>query len=249
MDNVYVFEGKTSTEAIEKGLKELGVTKSRVDIKILDQEDKRSFFSILTPRVVKVEMTLKENIKEESKSSSKKDNEEKKEDKIADSSKRIVKEAVSEEDIDKAIEDIKTFLEDFTKNINTKLNYDVKVEDEIIKVNIDGEDTGFLIGYRGEVLNSLQLIVSNIACKSSKEKIRVSLNISGYREKREKDLEVLAGKIANTVIKRGKDITLEPMSAYERKVIHTKLQENSKVKTYSIGEEPYRKVVVALNKK
>ena len=249
MDNVYVFEGKTSTEAIEKGLKELGVTKSRVDIKILDQEDKRSFFSILTPRVVKVEMTLKENIKEEPKSSSKKDNEEKKEDKTADSSKRIVKEAVSEEDIDKAIEDIKTFLEDFTKNINTKLNYDVKVEDEIIKVNIDGEDTGFLIGYRGEVLNSLQLIVSNIACKSSKEKIRVSLNISGYREKREKDLEVLAGKIANTVIKRGKDITLEPMSAYERKVIHTKLQENSKVKTYSIGEEPYRKVVVALNKK
>ena len=140
-------------------------------------------------------------------------------------------------------------MDEFTKSVNTKIDYKIVVEDEMIKVNIDGDDTGFLIGYRGEVLNSLQLIISNIACKSSKEKIRVSLNISGYREKREKDLEVLATKIAGTVIKRGKDITLEPMSAYERKIIHTKLQDNNKVKTYSIGEEPYRKVVVSLNRK
>ena len=118
----------------------------------------------------------------------------------------------------------------------------------MIKINLDGDDTGYLIGYRGEVLNSIQTIVSNIACKSTKEKVRVALNISGYREKREKDLETLADKIANTVIKRGKDITLEPMPAYERKIIHTKLQDNKKIKTYSIGEEPYRKVVVSLNK-
>ena len=64
MDKVYVFEGKTSTEAIEKGLKELKVSKNKVDIKVLEQEDKRSFFSILTPRVVKVEMKLKENFEE-----------------------------------------------------------------------------------------------------------------------------------------------------------------------------------------
>ena len=67
MDKVYVFEGKTSTEAIEKGLKELKVSKNKVDIKILEQEDKRSFFSILTPRVVKVEMKLKENVEEKEK--------------------------------------------------------------------------------------------------------------------------------------------------------------------------------------
>ena len=248
MDNVYVFEGKTSTEAIENGLKELGVTKSKVDIKILDQEDKRSFFSILTPRVVKVEMTLKENAKDKAKSSNKKVAESSTESKV-ESSKKLEKIVISEEEINKAIEDIKRFMDEFTKSINTEINYDVKYENDIVKVEVNGEDTGFLIGYRGEVLNSLQLIISNIACKSSKERIRVSLNISGYREKREKDLEVLASKIANTVIKRGKDITLEPMSAYERKVIHTKLQENSKIKTYSIGEEPYRKVVVSLNTK
>ena len=242
MDNVYVFEGKTSTEAIDKGLKELGVSKSKVNIKILEQEDKRSFFSILTPRVVKVEMTLKEADKEDTKTVNKSKDE-------PNSIKKVEKEVRTEEELNAAVTDITKFMDEFTKSVNTKIDYKIVVEDEMIKVNIDGEDTGFLIGYRGEVLNSLQLIISNIACKSSKEKIRVSLNISGYREKREKDLEVLATKIAGTVIKRGKDITLEPMSAYERKIIHTKLQDNNKVKTYSIGEEPYRKVVVSLNRK
>lgn len=242
MDNVYVFEGKTSTEAIDKGLKELGVSKSKVNIKILEQEDKRSFFSILTPRVVKVEMTLKETDKEDTKTVNKSKDE-------PNNIKKVEKEVRTEEELNAAVTDITKFMDEFTKSVNTKIDYKIVVEDEMIKVNIDGEDTGFLIGYRGEVLNSLQLIISNIACKSSKEKIRVSLNISGYREKREKDLEVLATKIAGTVIKRGKDITLEPMSAYERKIIHTKLQDNNKVKTYSIGEEPYRKVVVSLNRK
>ena len=242
MDNVYVFEGKTSTEAIDKGLKELGVSKSKVNIKILEQEDKRSFFSILTPRVVKVEMTLKEADKEDTKTVNKSKDE-------PNNIKKVEKEVRTEEELNAAVTDITKFMDEFTKSVNTKIDYKIVVEDEMIKVNIDGEDTGFLIGYRGEVLNSLQLIISNIACKSSKEKIRVSLNISGYREKREKDLEVLATKIAGTVIKRGKDITLEPMSAYERKIIHTKLQDNNKVKTYSIGEEPYRKVVVSLNRK
>ena len=242
MDNVYVFEGKTSTEAIDKGLKELGISKSKVNIKILEQEDKRSFFSILTPRVVKVEMTLKETDKEDTKTVNMPKDE-------SNNIKKVEKEVRTEEELNAAVTDITKFMDEFTKSVNTKIDYKIVVEDEMIKVNIDGEDTGFLIGYRGEVLNSLQLIISNIACKSSKEKIRVSLNISGYREKREKDLEVLATKIAGTVIKRGKDITLEPMSAYERKIIHTKLQDNNKVKTYSIGEEPYRKVVVSLNRK
>ncbi len=246
MDNVYVFEGKTSTEAIDKGLKELGVSKSKVDIKILDQEDKRSFFSILTPRVVKVEMTLKEGVKKE----------EKKEEKVAkpnntqsnNKEEESKRERIPEDDVNKAIEDINSFLGEFTNSLPTKVDYKVFSENDMIKINLDGDDTGYLIGYRGEVLNSIQTIVSNIACKSTKEKVRVALNISGYREKREKDLETLADKIANTVIKRGKDITLEPMPAYERKIIHTKLQDNKKIKTYSIGEEPYRKVVVSLNK-
>lgn len=232
MDKVYVFEGKTSTEAIEKGLKELKVSKNKVDIKILEQEDKRSFFSILTPRVVKVEMKLKENVVEEKET------------------KKVVKtENVSTEEIQGCIENLKKFLDEFISKLpSNKLNYTIAQENNSIKIDITGEDTGYLIGYRGEVLNSIQTVISNIASKSSKERIRVLLNIGGYREKREKDLEILATKIAGTVIRTKKEITLEPMPAYERKIIHTKLQENDKVTTHSVGEEPYRKIVVSLKK-
>ena len=231
-DKVYVFEGKTSTEAIEKGLNELKVSKAKVDIKILESEDKRSFFSILTPRVVKVEMRLKDNVVEEKKPEVKKVNKTEKFDSV---------------DKEESIKNIKVFLDEFIAKLPSEgLKYDVIEEGNVIKVDIDGEDTGYLIGYRGEVLNSIQTVLSNVASKSNKEKSRVIVNISGFREKREKDLQNLAVKIAGTVIKTKKSITLEPMSAYERKVIHTKLQENDKVKTYSVGEEPYRKVVVSL---
>ncbi len=232
MDNIYVFEGKTSTEAIEKGLKELKVSKNKVDIKILEQEDKRSFFSILTPRIVKVEMKLKENV------------EISKNNKVQENKKIVTNEPV---DNTEAIKNIKEFLNEFIQKLsNDNLEYSIKEEENIIKVDINGGNTGYLIGYRGEVLNSIQTVISNIASKSSKERIRVIVNIGGYREKREKDLQILASKIAATVIKTKKAVTLEPMSAYERKIIHTKLQENNKVKTHSVGEEPYRKVVVSL---
>lgn len=231
MDNVYVFEGKTSTEAIENGLKELKVSKNQVDIKILENEDKRSFFSILTPRIVKIEMRLKN----ESEIDKKENN------KISKPHK------ISEVDIEEVKKNIDKFLKEFIEKLpNKNLKYEIKEEENLIKINIDGEDTGYLIGYRGEVLNSIQTVISNIASKSSKEKVKVLLNIGGYREKREKDLQNLAVKIAGTVIKTRKDITLEPMTAYERKIIHTKLQENERVKTFSVGEEPYRKVVVSL---
>ena len=224
-NNVYVFEGKTSTEAIEKGLNELKVSKNKVDIKILESEDKRSFFSILTPRVVKVEMRLKENY-EEPKNEVKVEN------------KKVVK--TENVDNTEAIKSTKVFLDEFLAKLPSEnLTYDIVDEGNSIKVDINGDDTGYLIGYRGEVLNSIQTILSNVASKSSKEKTRVIVNIGGFREKREKDLQNLASKIAGTVIKTKKSITLEPMSAYERKIIHTKLQENDKVKTYRQLQEKY----------
>ena len=232
MEKTYVFEGKTTTEAIEKGLKELKVSKNKVDIKVLETEEKRSFFSILTPRIVKVEMTLKddiENIKEEK-------SEHKKENKVKFNQDEVVK---------KVEEFIKKFVENLPKS---NLNYEVKAEEENILVNIDGEDTGYLIGYRGEVLNSLQNILTNIASKDIDGKVRIQLNISGYREKRKKDLENLADKIAKNVIRTKKSISIEPMSAYERKIIHLRLQDSDKVTTHSVGEEPYRKIVVSLKK-
>ena len=234
-DKVYVFEGKTSTEAIEKGLKELNVSKNKVDIKILEEEEKRSFFSILTPRIVKVEMKLKDNpININKKTNSEKSN----------------NHSVEKKDIElnDYVKKVDVFLNEFISKLPTRdLNCKVEEGDNCsIKVNIDGNDAGYLIGYRGDVLNSIQTVLTNIVTKESKEKIKVLVDIGGYREKREKDLQNLASKIANSVIKNRKNITLEPMPAYERKIIHTKLQDNDKIKTFSVGEEPYRKVVVSL---
>ena len=200
MDNkVYVFEGKTSTEAIEKGLNELKISKNKVDIKILDSEDKRSFFSILTPRVVKVEMRLKD-VQEDTKQETKEP-------------KAENKKVVRSENVDntEAINSAKKFLDEFISKLPSKdLSYEITEEGNVIKVDIKGEDTGYLIGYRGEVLNSIQTVLSNVASKSNKEKARVIVNIGGFREKREKDLQNLAVKIAGTVIKTKKSITLEP---------------------------------------
>ena len=94
------------------------------------------------------------------------------------------------------------------------------------------------------MLNSLQVILNSIANKDAKNKVRIVLNISNYREKREKSLEELADKISKTVYKTGKSITLEPMMAYERKIIHTALQDSEEVVTNSVGEEPYRRVII-----
>ena len=147
------------------------------------------------------------------------------------------------QEIEKAVEDINKFLNEFLKNSTTQKT---EIKDFDIYVDITGENLNYLIGYRGETINAIQVLLTTIANKKSSQKIRVYLDIAGYREKRIKTLEDLAEKLARTVERTRKSVTLEPMTAYERKIIHTKLQNNSKVKTFSKGEEPYRKVVISL---
>ena len=122
--------------------------------------------------------------------------------------------------------------------------YDINIEKNEINVKIDGGNSGTLIGYRGETLNALQHILSLIANKNTSAKVRVLLNVDGYKEKREKTLEELALKVSKTVIRTNKSITLEPMNAYERKIIHSKLQDMTDIRTHSIGEEPHRRIVI-----
>ncbi len=126
--------------------------------------------------------------------------------------------------------------------------YNIKVLDNELKIEIGGEKVGFLIGYRGETLYAMQSILSSVANKNTEKKVRVLLDVAGYKEKRVKTLEDLAEKLAKTVVKTRKSITLEPMKPYERKIIHSRLQDNNRVTTKSIGEEPRRRVVITLNK-
>ena len=225
MPKSIIVEGKTTAEAIEKGLKELNTTKNMVEIKTIEEEKKRSFYSILAPRVVKIEMTLKEekNIK------------------TATTKKRQINKNL--EEIEKISEKIKEF---FNSILEKDVKCDVKIEDFCIVVKINGDNISHLIGYRGATINALQVLATAIANKHSTSKTVVIVDVGDYREKRKKILEDLAEKISQRVIKTKKSITLDPMTAYERKVIHTKLQNSDKIKTFSKGEEPYRKVVITL---
>ena len=230
MDKTIISEGRTTNEAIENGLKQLRVSKDKVEIKVLENEEKRSFFSILAARVVKVEMTLKE------------DKIEKKEVKP----KKIIE--LSEEEQEKAEGNVKTFMEEIIKELPENTTYAIHKDKTGLNVEISNENLGFLIGYRGETLYAFQNILSAIAGKDIDKKVRVILDIEGYKAKREKTLEELAEKVAKTVIKTRKPVKLEPMQAYERKIIHSKLQQNDKVQTESIGEEPNRRIVISLKK-
>lgn len=235
MSKSIISEGKTTTEAVEKGLKELNVSKDKVDIKVLENENKKSFFSILTPRVVKVELTLKENVKKE------------------ENNKKEIKEEKQKKEYENNIENInesknkvEKFLKEWLAKVDENLEFKISIEEYIIKVDIKGKSAGLLIGYHGETLNSMQTILSTIANRNNlNNKIKLIVDIENYREKRNKILEDLAEKVSKTVLKNGKNITLEPMPAYERKIIHSKLQDNSKVETYSIGEGENRRIVIA----
>ena len=207
-----------------------------VDIKVLENEDKRSFFSILTPRVVKVEMKLKED-----------NHREKKENRIKP--KKIIELTSEEQEL--AYNNLNNFMGEIVKSLPENTKYEVEKTSTGLNVNILNENLGFLIGYRGETLYAFQNILTAIAGKGIDNKVRVILDIEGYKEKRERTLEDLAEKVAKTVIKTRKPIKLEPMQAYERKIIHSKLQDNNKVETISVGEEPHRRIIISLknNKK
>lgn len=222
MEKSIIVEGKTSTEAIENGLKQLKCRREDVDIKILGSEEKRSFFSILEPRIVKVEMTLRNEKKEE---------------------KKHRDENVKPEDVEKCEKNINNFLDKFVKQVG-ELEYSIKKEDETINIEIKGNNATKLIGYRGDTIKALQTILSAIGNKDAQNRVRVLVDIGGYKEKREITLKELAKKLEKTVKRNGKKIVLEPMSSYERKIIHMELQNSKYVTTYSIGEEPRRRIVI-----
>jgi len=227
MPKSIIVEGKTTAEAIEKGLRELNATKNMVEIKTIEEEKKRSFYSILAPRVVKIEMTLKDNVEEFEKKPVR--------------AKREINKNL--EEIEKVSEKLKEF---FNSILDKDIKCDISIQDFSIYVKLDGENINNLIGYRGNTINAFQVLATAIANKHSTSKIIVIVDVGEYRERRVKTLEDLAEKISQRVINTKKSITLDPMTAYERKIIHTKLQDNDRVKTFSKGEEPHRRVVITL---
>jgi len=145
-------------------------------------------------------------------------------------------------------ENIRKFLDGIIKLIGIDVRYDIDEKDNNILVNLKGNGVGLLIGYRGETLDSLQYLTSLVANKKNIEGIhkRILLDAENYRAKREKILINLANKIAKKVKQENRSITLEPMNANERRIIHLALQDDPDIETFSEGEEPNRRVTISL---
>lgn len=149
------------------------------------------------------------------------------------------------------IEDVaREFLEKVFKAMNLIVNIDINLseEDKTMDINLSGEEMGLLIGKRGQTIDSIQYLVSLVVNKESKEYLRVKVDTENYRERRKATLEELAKNIAYKVKRTKRAVSLEPMNPYERRIIHSALQNDKYVTTKSDGEEPYRHIIVLLKK-
>lgn len=216
--------GKDTEEAIEAGLKELNVSREDVNIEIIETSNK-GLFGIFGQKDAKVKITLLGEAEEEEK-------------------------VTEKETIKTADEDVLLRTKNFVVTVLLKMG--IKSDCEIlmkennrIEIILSGENMGMVIGRRGETLDALQHVVQLYVNKEFEEYYKVTIDTEDYRKKREEALVNLAHGLAKKVIRTRKEIVLEPMKPYERRIIHTALQNYNKVKTHSIGEEPNRKLVVS----
>lgn len=214
--------GKTVDEAIENALKELNITKDMVDIDIIEQGSK-GLFNLFGAKPFRIKATIRDIQMDQIKN-----------------------------DIDNNGTNSEVVIE-FLKSIFDSMKIEAEVEvseakDEL-NVNIIGEDVGVIIGYRGETLDAIQYLLSLVVNKKHDSQYkRVILDSQNYRKKRQETLRRVADKTANKVIKSRRAYKLEPMNAYERRIIHAALQENNQIYTYSEGEDPFRRIVVDIKR-
>lgn len=216
---------KTVEEAVELAIQELNITKDKAVIEILEQPSK-GFLGLIGSRLARIKVTVKEEKAAEPEVPAKKET-------SADRSK--------EKDTAYG------FLREVLNCMDVKAEIKIKQTEAGLYINLIGPKMGIIIGRRGQTLDSLQYLVSLVVNKDKgrDDYLRVVLDTENYRSKREETLIRLANRLAERVVKTRKRMELEPMNPYERRIIHSALQDYPGVITYSEGEEPNRKVIIA----
>ena len=261
MDYIQV-SAKTVEDAVLEAAMKLATTREHLEYEVIEKGSTGFLGFGAKPAVIKaralsdeeiakaevkeepVKEVVKQEVKKEIKKEVKKD-EPVKEEKVEKTEEPapLKKEAVAGKEIS---------AEDFLKDVFKAMDMvvDIKVtenkEENTMDIELSGEEMGVLIGKRGQTLDSLQYLVSLVVNKYSDEYVRVKIDTENYRERRKETLENLARNIAYKVKRTRKTVSLEPMNPYERRVIHSALQNDRYVTTHSEGEEPYRRVVVTL---
>lgn len=269
--------GKTEDEAIRRALEQLGLERDDVSVEILERA-KSGFLGIggspatvrvsyndgqpepvkpepksAAPKAEKKPVYCAEVLQKEVRAREKQEREAKRGERRAEpkAEKAPREPAVLGEEIrDEKSEQIRTFLSGLLEHMDAKAEVKVyEVEKNRYKVILEGEKLGALIGRRGETLDAIQQLTNySINRGGESKRARVQIDAENYREKREESLERLAQKVAGKVVKYRRNVTLEPMNAYERHVIHTALQDTQYITTFSIGTEPNRRVVVSYDR-
>ena len=269
--------GKTEDEAIRRALEQLGLERDDVSVEILERA-KSGFLGIggspatvrvsyddgqpepvkpepksAAPKAEKKPVYCAEVLQKEVRAREKQEREAKRGERRAEpkAEKAPREPAVLGEEIrDEKSEQIRAFLKGLLEHMDSAAEVKVyESEKGRYKVFLEGEKLGALIGRRGETLDAIQQLTNySINRGSEKNRARVQVDAENYREKREQSLERLAEKVAGKVTKYRRNVTLEPMNAYERHVIHTALQDTPSVTTFSIGTEPNRRVVVSYDR-
>lgn len=251
--------GDSIDAAVKLALADLGLTEDQVTITVLEEPSK-GFFGIGS-KLAKVRVEEKAKAPEKKEIPAKKEEapvqkkepkkevkkEIRKEEKVELAEAVVERELLNERpaDLVEAPNHIaQTFLTDVIKEMGIDVSVKTFTNDKMVYIDVEGPDSGTVIGKRGATLDAIQYLTSLVVNKDESGYTRVVINAEGYREKREKTLEKLANRLADKAVKTGKSVRLEPMNPYERKVIHTVLQARPEVKTRSEGEEPYRKVVI-----
>lgn len=265
--NYVIKTGKTVDEAVREALTELNITRENAEIEVLD-EGQKGFLGLIGskdatvkvwPKVDETKSILKEIFNEDIEEEKSQDVVQNTDYELEEENEEISTDEIDMEEAVKTLEEeneeilsaAREFISKILETLELENIVEMELEDNTLNINVNGDENrlGILIGKRGVTLDSIQYILSLIVNKKSSRYIRVNLDSSGYRDKRKKTLENLANKMANKVLKTGRSIKLEPMNSYERKIIHTALQDFEGVLTHSEGKDPFRKVVIQKERK
>ncbi len=221
--------GKTVDDAITDACQKLMVTSDKLDYEVIEKGTSGFLGFASKPAVIRAKI---------------------KEEKVE--AKNKISNIVSQKEEDSSavasVNDPKDFLSQVFKAMNMEVEISVDFHENEMDIELSGKEMGVLIGKRGQTLDSLQYLTSLVVNKGSADYIRVKVDTENYRKRRKETLENLAKNLAYKVKRTKRPVTLEPMNPYERRVIHSALQNDKYVSTHSEGEEPFRRVIITLNK-
>ena len=251
------FSAKTVDDAITEACESFMVTSDRLDYEIVSNGSSGFLGIASKPAVIKArvkdENAQAEEVKVEEKKEEKKEVKKEVKAEAKPEKKEEVKaepKAASNVNGDELVEKANAFLKDVFDAMKMEVNLNTKFipEENILSVELSGDEMGVLIGKRGQTLDSLQYLISLVVNRDTQDYIHVKVDTENYRERRKATLENLAKNISYKVRKTRQSVALEPMNPYERRIIHSALQNDRYVTTHSEGDEPFRRVVVTLKK-